>query len=94
LIVCEFCTQRRLDGKCELGLKTPARMSCHEFAPGMERFCADPKDFVSSRQIIEMAAFFGIKGVELKKVKRMAVGEEGSGRKSIRLPGKQDEGFN
>jgi hypothetical protein len=51
-------------------------MSCREFAPGMERFCADPKDFVSPRQIIEMAAFFGMKGMELKKVKRMAVGEE------------------
>jgi hypothetical protein len=42
----------------------------------MERFCADPKDFVSPRQIIEMAAFFGLKGMELKKVKRMVAGEE------------------
>ena len=76
MIVCDFCTRRKSDGECELGLKIPARMSCHEFAPGMERFCADPKDFVSQRQIIEMAAFFGLKGVELKKVKRMVVGEE------------------
>jgi hypothetical protein len=76
MIVCEFCMQRKLDGKCGLGLKIPAGMSCREFAPGMERFCADPKDFVSPRQIIEMAAFFGMKGMELKKVKRMAVGEE------------------
>jgi hypothetical protein len=75
MIVCEFCTQRSVDGKCELGLKIPAGMCCREFAPGMERFCADPKDFVSPRQIIEMAAFFGIKGMELKKVKRMAVGK-------------------
>ncbi|HUQ31169.1 MAG TPA: hypothetical protein VM095_03570 [Pyrinomonadaceae bacterium] len=51
-------------------------MSCREYSPGMERFCADPKDFVSPRQIIEMAAYFGMKGMELKKVKRMAVGEE------------------
>jgi hypothetical protein len=51
-------------------------MGCREFAPGMERFCADPKDFVSPRQIIEMAAFFGLKGVELKKVKRMVVAGE------------------
>jgi hypothetical protein len=76
MIVCEFCTRRKLDGKCELGLKIPGGMSCREFAPGMEQFCADPKDFVSPRQIIEMAAYFGIKGMELKKVKRMAVGEE------------------
>lgn len=76
MIVCEFCTQRRLDEKCGLGLKIPAGMSCREFTPGMERFCADPKDFVSPRQIIEMAAFFGMKGMELKKVKRMAAGEE------------------
>ena len=80
MIVCDFCTQRRPDGKCELGLKIPNGMSCREYSPGMERFCADPKDFVNPRQIIEMAAFFGIKGMELKKVKRMAVGEE-----SIRL---------
>lgn len=76
MIVCEFCTQRKLDGQCGLGLKIPAGMGCREFTPGMERFCADPKDFVSPRQIIEMAAFFGIKGMELKKVKRMALGEE------------------
>jgi hypothetical protein len=68
--------QRKPDGECGLGLKIPAGMGCHEFAPGMERFCADPKDFVSPRQIIEMAAFFGIKGMELKKVKRMAVAGE------------------
>lgn len=80
LIVCEFCTLRKLDESCEMGLKIPAAMGCREFAPGMERFCADKKDFVSTRQIIEMAAFFGMKGMELKKVKRMAAGEE-----SIRL---------
>jgi hypothetical protein len=76
MIVCEFCTERKLDGDCGLGLKTPTGMGCREFAPGMERFCADPKDFVSPRQIIEMAAFFGIKGVELKKVKRMVIAGE------------------
>jgi hypothetical protein len=80
MIVCEFCTQCKPDGLCGLGLKTPTGMGCREFTPGMERFCADPKDFVSPQQIIEMAAFFGIKGVELKKVKRMAAGE-----KSVRL---------
>jgi hypothetical protein len=76
MIVCEFCTQRKPNGECGLGLRKPAGMGCRQFAPGMERFCADMKDFVSPRQIIEMAAFFGIKGMELKKVKRMiATGE-------------------
>jgi hypothetical protein len=51
-------------------------MSCQEFAPTMEKFCSDPKDFVSERQIVEMATFFGMKGTELKKVKRMASREE------------------
>jgi hypothetical protein len=78
MIVCEFCTELRLDGKCGLGLKIPVGMGCREFTPGMEKFCADPKDFVSPRQIIEMAAFFGLKGVEMKKVKRMIVAGEGT----------------
>jgi hypothetical protein len=47
-------------------------MSCHDFGPTLEKFCADPKDFVSERQIIEMSTFFGMKGTELKKVKVMA----------------------
>lgn len=80
MIVCEFCTQRKPDGECGLGLKIPTGMCCREFAPGIEKFCADPKDFVSPRQIVEMAAFFGIKGMGLKKVKLMATREE-----SIRL---------
>jgi hypothetical protein len=44
----------------------------------MEKFCADPKDFVSERQIIEMATFFGMKGSVLNKVKLMASQEEKS----------------
>jgi hypothetical protein len=51
-------------------------MSCQDFRPTLEKFCADPKDFVSERQIIEMATFFGMKGTELKKVKLMASREE------------------
>jgi len=51
-------------------------MSCQDFRPTLEKFCADPKDFVSERQIIEMATFFGMKGTELKKVKVMASSEE------------------
>jgi hypothetical protein len=51
-------------------------MSCQDFRPTIEKFCANPKDFVSERQIVEMATFFGIKGTELKKVKQMASREE------------------
>jgi hypothetical protein len=71
MIVCGFCKRYEADGKCGLGLKIPGGMSCREFEPGMERFCANPQDFVSPRQIIEMATYFGIKGMELKKVRLM-----------------------
>jgi len=47
-------------------------MSCREFTPGLESFCANPNDFVNPGQIIQMASFFGLKGMELKKVKLMA----------------------
>lgn len=42
----------------------------------MEQFCAKPSDFVNGRQIVSMAAHFGLKGVELKKVRLMADQEE------------------
>ena len=51
-------------------------MTCREFDPALEKFCSDRKDFVDPKQIIQMATFFGIKGPELKKVKRMASHEE------------------
>lgn len=51
-------------------------MGCRGFDPSMERFCSDPKDFVSADQIVQMATFFGIKGRELKKVNLMAAQEE------------------
>ena len=76
MIVCEFCTQYQQDGKCGVGLNIPKGMGCREFYPGIEKFCADPKDFVSSGQLIQMATFFGIKGTELKKVKLMAARAE------------------
>ncbi|MGA9993964.1 MAG: hypothetical protein WBP93_01055 [Pyrinomonadaceae bacterium] len=76
MIVCEFCIRYRPDGKCELGLKIPKAMGCREFEPGIEKFCSNPKDFVSSRQITEMATHFGIKGMELKKIKLMTAREE------------------
>jgi hypothetical protein len=79
MIICELCLHHELDGSCRLGLKIPKRMSCRDFAPGIERFCSNPTDFVSSNQVVQMATYFGMKGTELKKVKVMAAREE-SGR--------------
>lgn len=76
MIVCELCSHYEPDGECRLGLKIPKGMSCREFSPGIERFCSNPKDFVSSSQIVQMASFFGMKGTELKKVKVMAARHE------------------
>lgn len=76
MIICEFCLQYQLDGKCGFGLNIPKHMGCREFVPGIEKFCAKPGDFVSSSQIIQMATFFGMKGTELKKIKLIAKQEE------------------
>lgn len=77
-MICEFCSHYAKDSTCRLGLKLPSGMSCREFSPEIEKFCADPKDFVGSRQIIEMATFFGLQKTELKKVKLMAGREQSS----------------
>ena len=69
MTICEFCVQQSTEGACRLGLNIPKTMRCREFAPGMEKFCANPADFVSPNQIIEMARFFGLSGTELKKVR-------------------------
>ncbi len=76
MIVCDFCLQFGPDGKCRLGLNIPKRMGCREFRPGFESFCANPKDFVNPGQIVQMATYFGFKGMELKKVRLMAEREE------------------
>jgi hypothetical protein len=55
-------------------------MTCREFSPTLAKFCSDPKDYANSKQLVQMAVYFGIKGPELKKVKKMATQEE-----SIRL---------
>ncbi len=78
MIVCEFCLNYTSASECRLGLKIPKAMSCREFGPGIERFCADPKDFVSPGQIVQMATFFGFRKTELKKVRSMAEREESS----------------
>lgn len=75
MIVCDFCRNYEPDGKCRLGLKIPKAMGCREFDPEIERFCSDPKDFVSPGQIMQMATYFGFKGKELKKVGLMAARE-------------------
>jgi hypothetical protein len=51
-------------------------MSCREFAPSIQQFCADPKDFVNGAQIIQMARYFGFQRTELKKIQLMAANEE------------------
>ena len=76
MIVCDFCLNYQQNGECRLGLKIPKAMSCREFGPGIEKFCSDPGDFVNPNQIIQMATYFGMKGMELKKVKLMATREE------------------
>jgi hypothetical protein len=91
MIVCEFCLQYRQDGKCMLGLNIPKGMSCREFGPGMERFCSDPKDFVSPNQIIQMAEFFGFKKGELKKVRLMAMQAEAARDSQTLAPGELAE---
>jgi len=74
MIICEFCLLHSQEGACRLGLTIPKAMKCREFAPGLEKFCANPTDFVSPSQIVEMAKFFGIEKTELKKVRIIAEG--------------------
>ena len=76
MIVCDFCVNFTPDGDCRLGIKIPKGMSCREFNPGIQRFCAKPADFVSRNQIVQMATFFGFQRTELKKIKAMAGAEE------------------
>ena len=72
MIICDFCLHYSQPGVCRIGLNIPKTMKCREFAPGIEKFCAQPADFVSTNQIVEMAKFFGIERTELKKVKIIA----------------------
>ncbi len=72
MIICDFCLHHSRDGRCQLGLNIPKGMACREFAPGLEKFCADPKDFESPKQIVDMAIHFGMQKTELRKVKKIA----------------------
>jgi len=76
MIICEFCLNYTVAGECKVGLDIKKGMTCREFEPGLEKFCADPKDFVSPSQITQMATYFGFQKVELRKVKLMAAREE------------------
>lgn len=71
MAICEFCVHRQGEGRCQFGLRIPSRMSCREFTPGIEKFCANPDDFVDSAQILHMAKYFGMKGTEMKKISVM-----------------------
>ena len=76
MIVCEFCLHYTPAGDYRLAIKIPKGMSCREFSPGIKKFCANPADFVSRNQIVQMATFFGFQRTELKKIKAMAGAEE------------------
>ena len=71
MTICEFCLHYE-DGSCRVGMNIPKTMRCRQFAPGIEKFCANPADFVSPNQIVEMAKFFGLNNAALKKVKIIA----------------------
>ena len=71
MIICDFCVHHS-QGVCRIGLNIPKTMKCREFAPGIEKFCAKPTDFVSPNQIVEMATYFGLGRTELKKVRIIA----------------------
>lgn len=79
MAICEFCVNFTRDGTCTIGLDIRTGMTCREFRPGMEKFCSNPKDFVSPNQIVQMATYFGMGRTELKKVRLMATraGEQG-----------------
>jgi len=74
--ICDLCSQLQENGQCALGLAPPKSMRCNKFEPGIEKFCSKPSDFTGQAQITQMAAYFGVKGQELKKVTLMAAKED------------------
>ncbi len=83
MTLCELCVLQQEDGRCSNGYKTPAKMRCVDFSPGIERFCATPADQVRQEQIKQMAVYFGITGRELKRV--MAMSEAANKPATVRL---------
>lgn len=72
MTLCELCVLQQPDGRCSNGHKTPSKMRCMDFSPGIEKFCATPADYVRQEQIKQMALFFGLAGKELKRVLAMS----------------------
>src|SRR5437868_11705878 len=72
MTLCEFCTLQQADGRCAVGYTIPKKMRCADFAPGIERFCSTPTDYVGPEQLKQMALFFGLAGKELKLVLALA----------------------
>jgi hypothetical protein len=68
MTLCEFCVLQQADSRCSKGLKTPKKMKCVDFTPGIERFCSTPGDYEGREQLKQMALFFGIAGRELERV--------------------------
>jgi hypothetical protein len=68
MTLCEFCVLQQADGLCSKGHKTPKKMKCVDFTPGIERFCSTPEDYKGRDQLKQMALFFGIAGRELERV--------------------------
>jgi hypothetical protein len=63
---------QQADSRCSKGHKTPKKMKCVDFTPGIERFCATPADYTGRDQLKQMALFFGIAGRELERVLAMS----------------------
>ena len=78
MTLCELCVLQRSDNSCSEGHTTPKKMRCVDFAPGIERFCATPADYVKQEQIKQMALFFGLAGRELRRVLAMSEAVNGS----------------
>ena len=72
MTLCEFCVLQQSDKSCSNGHKTPSKMRCADFAPGIERFFATPADYVGQEQLKQMALYFGLAGKELKRVLAMS----------------------
>ena len=68
MVLCEFCVLQQADKSCAAGRTIPKKMKCVDFAPGIERFCSTPADYVGREQLKQMAVFFGLAGKELKLV--------------------------
>jgi hypothetical protein len=68
MTLCEFCTLRVSENQCSKGHETPKKLRCKDFAPGIEKFCSKPSDYVGRDQLKQMATYFGLAGNELKLV--------------------------